>query len=352
MKRNNILHYSLLGLLCWCGALLPHRASAAGTVWAGTYNLARWNIPAGDYSGITPVGQGLYAVVNDKRNGFSLWEIRQDSLTGRVMQVKEVRQVALQDRKTEPRLDLEAVSWWPERNCLLLMSEQKQTVLAYDLTGTPVDFRWPMPVEAAPEKIHANYGFESLTRDEARSCFWTCTENVLRAEGLPVGPLRREAASVPVFCLNDDGTARLAARYPTDVPRARTSGRAYCYGVSELLVLPGYGLLVLEREFFASRNYLRSWVNHTVYRVDPEALWTAGGKAVAKTPVATFRTRLNPLSYRLANFEGMAAGIRLADGRQTVLLLCDAQSGAGNRLFHLKDYLRVLVLPAKTQTKN
>lgn len=93
-------------------------------------------------------------------------------------------------------------------------------------------------------------------------------------------------------------------------------------------------------------------MNHTIYRVASEALWTAGGKAVAKTPVATFRTRLNPLSYRLANFEGMSAGIRLADGRQTVLLLCDAQSGAGNRLFHLKDYLRVLVLPAKTQTKN
>lgn len=335
----------LLSLLFLAGFSGTAGAVSGKAVWAGTYNLARWDIPPGDYSGITALGDGLYAVVNDKQNAFVLWRIRQDSLTGKVLQVEQIRRVALQDGGDRPRLDLEAVSWWPEKNSLLLASEQEQVIQGYDLTGQPLRQSWTFDGEASPQQIHANYGFESLTADTANACFWTCTENVLRADGDPAGITRREPVLLPVYRLNTEGGHRLAGRYRMDKPQARRAGRTYCFGVSEMLSLPDYGLLVLEREFFVSKNYLRSWVNHKIYRVDPQSLITVEGGEVEKTPVASFRTRLNPFSYRLANYEGMAAGIRLPDGRQTVLLLCDAQSGAGNRLFHLKDYLRVLVLP-------
>ena len=45
--------------------------------------LGRWNIPPGNYSGITPIGDGCYAVVSDKeaQDGFFVFRIRQDERT-------------------------------------------------------------------------------------------------------------------------------------------------------------------------------------------------------------------------------------------------------------------------------
>lgn len=348
MKKNKwrgLCRFLLLGLFV---SSLPYAHVSAQNVQIGkSRNLARWEVPAGDYSGITPLGQGLYAVVSDKRNGFSLWRIRQDSLTGAVLHVEVVREVRLQSDSLLPPLDLEGISWWPERHCLLLASEQTQTVRCCDLQGREMPLRWTFSEEASPGQIHGNYGFESLTRDDANGCFWTCTENVLRSFGAPVGPKNPVPAELPLYCLSEDGSWCRMASYRTDAPVARSQGRAYCFGVSEMLALPGYGLLVLEREFFVSCYYGRSWVNHKLYRADTDSLLRGKRKTVDKALVASFRTRLNPFSYRLANYEGMCAGIRLADGRQTLLLVSDSQSGAGNRLFHLKDYLRVLVLPDK-----
>lgn len=336
----------LLGLFV---SSLPYAHTAAQKVQIGkSRNLARWEVPAGDYSGITPLGQGLYAVVSDKQNGFSLWRIRQDSLTGAVLQVEVVREVHLQADTSLPPLDLEGICWWPERHCLLLASEQTQTVRCCDLQGHEIPLQWTFPDEASPKQIHGNYGFESLTRDDANACFWTCTENTLRCSGAPSGSENPVPVELPLYCLREDGSWRRTASYRTDAPVANSQGRAYCFGVSEMLALPGCGLLVLEREFFVSRYYGRSWVNHKLYRVDTDSLLRGEKDTVDKTLVAAFRTRLNPFSYRLANYEGMCAGIRLADGRQTLLLVSDSQSGAGNCLFHLKDYLRVLVLPEKS----
>ena len=40
----------------------------------------------------------------------------------------------------------------------------------------------------------------------------------------------------------------------------------------------------------------------------------------------------------------MCLGRRLADGRQTILCVSDAQGGAGRCGVHLRDFLRVVVL--------
>ena len=52
-------------------------------------DLGRWNIPPGNYSGITPIGDGRYAVVSDKeaQDGFFVFRIRQDERTGQVTEV-------------------------------------------------------------------------------------------------------------------------------------------------------------------------------------------------------------------------------------------------------------------------
>ena len=52
-------------------------------------DLGQWNIPPGNYSGITPIGDGHYAVVSDKetRDGFFVFRIVQDERTGQVTEV-------------------------------------------------------------------------------------------------------------------------------------------------------------------------------------------------------------------------------------------------------------------------
>lgn len=344
MKQNKWMRRGFLAgllLLLSTFSLPAQRKAQLGK----SRNLARWEVPAGDYSGITPLGQGLFAVVSDKRNGFSLWRVVQDSLSGDILRVEWLREVRLQSDSLLPPLDLEGITWWPERRCLLLASEQMQTILSCDLEGRLTPLRWSFEGEADSRRIHTNYGFESLTRDARNGCFWTCTENVLRESGAPSGPANPVPAKLPLYCLHEDGTWEHAADYHTDAPVAHSAGRVYCFGVPELLSLPDCGLLVLEREFFVSRYYGRSWVNHKLYQVDADQLLRVKKRPVEKTLVVSFRTRLNPFSWRLANYEGLCPGIRLADGRQTLLLVSDSQSGAGNRLFHLKDYLRVLVLP-------
>ena len=41
----------------------------------------------------------------------------------------------------------------------------------------------------------------------------------------------------------------------------------------------------------------------------------------------------------------MCLGPKLANGRQTILLIADSQNRTGNAFFHLKDYIKVLLLP-------
>ena len=56
-------------------------------------------------------------------------------------------------------------------------------------------------------------------------------------------------------------------------------------------------------------------------------------------------TRMRLVRPKLANYEGLCEGSRLADGRRTWLLVSDSQGGYGNRLCHLRDWIRVCVSP-------
>ncbi|MCD8318080.1 MAG: hypothetical protein LUC45_04165 [Paraprevotella sp.] len=52
-------------------------------------DLGHWRVPAGNYSGITPLGGGRYAVVSDKmdQEGFFIFRVVQDPSTGQVTAV-------------------------------------------------------------------------------------------------------------------------------------------------------------------------------------------------------------------------------------------------------------------------
>ena len=66
---------------------------------------------------------------------------------------------------------------------------------------------------------------------------------------------------------------------------------------------------------------------------------------MTKQLLADFTTKLTPFKFSFANYEGMCLGRRLNDGRQTVLLISDSQGGFRKGPFHLRDFIKVLVLP-------
>ena len=101
-------------------------------------DLGRWNIPPGNYSGITPIGDGRYAVVSDKeaQDGFFVFRIRQDERTGQVTEV-----VNEGFRGTDSALksgrDAEGVAFVPEDSLVWISGEADQRIVAYRMDGAP-----------------------------------------------------------------------------------------------------------------------------------------------------------------------------------------------------------------------
>ena len=64
-----------------------------------------------------------------------------------------------------------------------------------------------------------------------------------------------------------------------------------------------------------------------------------------KEKICEFVTRLRFGKMNLANYEGMCLGPKLNDGRQTLILIADSQNGMGNWMYHIKDHIRIVILP-------
>jgi hypothetical protein len=109
-------------------------------------------------------------------------------------------------------------------------------------------------------------------------------------------------------------------------------------GIVALAAQADGSLLVLEREARIARRYNGSRCWNRLFSFRPET-----GQ---KRQIHAWKTRFNVFDTRFANYEGMCFGRPLTDGRQTLLLVADSQGGYGRGPWHLKDRLRLLVLPA------
>ena len=118
--------------------------SASGTL--ETEDLGQWNILPGNYSGITPIGDGHYAVVSDKetRDGFFVFRIVQDERTGQVTEV-----VNEGFRGTDSALkggrDAEGVAFVPEDSLVWVSGEADQRIVAYRTDGAPAHRELAVP---------------------------------------------------------------------------------------------------------------------------------------------------------------------------------------------------------------
>ncbi len=318
-------------------------------------DLGQWNIPSGNYSGITPIGDGRYAVVNDKeaRDGFFVFRIVQDERTGQVTDVvnEGFRGV---DSALKGGRDAEGVAFVPEDSLVWVSGEADQRVVAYRTDGAPAHRELAVPSSLGRSAVAPNYGFEALGYDRATGLFWTVTENVLKADGRVAEPGAGHGVCLRLQSFGRDGLPRTSYAYPPDMPVSETKGRQYAFGVVAIWPQEGGRLWVMEREINIPKRRLKSRVYVKIYEVAPgsgaalpenTSSERLPGYALKKKPVAAFSTRMRLVRPKLANYEGLCEGSRLADGRRTWLLVSDSQGGYGNRLCHLRDWIRVCVPP-------
>lgn len=353
---KHIVLFLLLALFC------PLAVVAQQAVVLKQKSLARWGIAPANYSGITALGNGRYAVVSDKESmdGFYVFRIEQDSVTGAVLHVASEgfkgQTSALSAVQGSGQRDSEGIAYHPQRGTVFVSGEADQQILEYTLDGRPTGASLQIPQLYSNQHIVSNYGFEALAYHPATHLFWTTTESTLPEDGEAAGPAHPGAVNLLRLQAFDEDLQPCASyAYRMDVGRTKGFGRLYAYGVPELTALPDGRLLVLEREVNISKRYLRSEVVCKLFIVNPAEGWQIDSstnlkqldrnKFLVKTLLARFVTKLNPLRHTLANYEGMCLGRTLADGRQTLLLINDSQGRMGKGGIYLKDYLKVLILP-------
>jgi uncharacterized protein YjiK len=323
-------------------------------------------VPAGNYSGIAPLGGGRYAVVSDKSatDGFFVFHIDVDSVSG---QIRDVRNEGFRPATLSNR-DEEGIAFRSADSTVYISGEVDNAILQYRLDGTPTGRRFTLPADLLAA-CRGNLSLESLSYNVATHRFWTCNEG----------------APVVIASFGDDMLPRATYHYEMDAP-VHDASRAqyYAHGVSELLALDDGTLLVLEREFYVPHEKIGASVTCRIYRVNPidttaaepqqtsvtqsptdqasaEAKQTSVAQSptdqasaeakqtsvaqpsthLSKTLVCEWETSLSLFGRSLANYEGMCLGPRLADGRQVVILVADSQNQYAGVL---KDWFRVLLM--------
>ena len=254
-------------------------------------------IPAGNYSGVCPIGDDRYAVVSDKsdEDGFFVFHIELDTLAGRISSIENegFRSSGL------PNSDLEAICFCTQTNTLFIASEKTSEVNEYTLEGLRTGRKLQLPQAFAG--ANKNYGLESLAYDSLAQCFYTTTER----------PLQGDSLHRIIVC---DSTLQPIKEYLYQSDRPLSS--KHVYGVSELCALGNGHLLVLERQVYIPESKLGASTLIRIYEVE-----TGEGSLLEKRLVKEFTTKLTLFGRSFANYEGLCLM-----NPQYLLLIADSQN--------------------------
>lgn len=350
MKKNFLLFFAF----CFWGL------SAQEMMELKQVKMSKWKIGTGQFSGITSLGDNRYAVVSDKEptDGFFLFRIDQNATTG------EVESVYLENfyGNPSPRLDAygvsmrdtEGIAYFPPAQTLFISGEGDQQILEYSLEGVPTGRGLLVPPLYETPNIVFNYGFEALSYSNEQQRFWTITESTLKSDGVVAGPEYPGGVNLlRLQSFTDDLLPAAQYAYRMDVGKKDDFGKYYCFGVPSVVALPEGGVLVLERELDIPKGYMSAQVICKIFLVHPNEGWQIDSTTdlkqldtnqfLYKKLVAHFTTQLHPFKNTFANYEGMCLGRTLDDGRRTLLLLNDSQSGAGWGPYRMQDYIKVLI---------
>ena len=291
-------------------------------------------VPAGNYSGITWLGGNRYAVANDKSPtaGFHLMDIDIDSISGRVLSVRERGFVG----SGQPNRDEEGICYVPATRTVYVSGEADSQVLEYTLEGRLTGRRLRVPPVFLQH--YPNASLEALTYNAVTHRFWTTSEQTLRPDTQQTQnsqyPCRLRLQS-----FTDDGEPAAQYWYETDLPAAIGRKGHQSLGVSALAALDDGRLVVLERDYYVARRKLGSFVYVKLYVVNPSA--SSEGALLEKQLLTEFRTKINLTRRNFANYEGLCVGPRLADGRLVLVLVADSQNQYKG---WLRDWFRTVVV--------
>ena len=253
-------------------------------------------IPAGNYSGICPLGDNLFAVVDDKAptDGFHVMRLVVDSLSQRITEAEYMgyRSSGL------PNRDMEGICYHPSTRTVFISGEADNEVFEYTLDGQRTGRRLQMPDFI--RQAEPNYGLESLTYDSCRHLFFTATEHVLPGE-----------SQVRLLAFGDDLTLQRQYLYQPDAPLSPK----HLYGISALCALADGRLLVMERQVRIPRLKIGASALTRIYEVTP-----ADDEQLEKTLLIEFKTRITLFGRKFANFEGLCQV-----SPSLILLIADSQ---------------------------
>ena len=241
-------------------------------------------IPAGNYSGICHLGDGLFAVVDDKNaeDGFYLFHFDIDAQQRRITHAenKGYRSSGL------PNRDMEGICYRPSTHTLFISGEKDNEVYEYALDGKRTGRRLNMPAQF--KKAKSNAGIEALTYDTLRHQFYITTERPLRGDTL----LRIQA-------FGDDLQPTHQYLYEPDKPITPK----HTQGTSALCAIGDGRLLVLERQIYVPPRKINAQTAISIYEVRP----APDENLLTKKLVSKFTTRLTLTNRKFANYEGMCA---------------------------------------------
>lgn len=267
-------------------------------------------MPKGNYSGICPLGNGRYALVDDKAksDGFRLAAISIDTTRQRITAVEDLgyRSSGL------PNRDMEGICYRPSTETLFISGETDNEVYEYTLDGQRTGRRLEMPTDI--KRASHNYGLEALTYDARRHLFYAMTERPLPGEQV-----------VRLMVFGDDLQLKHVYLYEPDAPVSRK----HVYGVSALCALSDGRLLVMERQIRVPKLKVGAKTLTRIYEVEfndekqtaKQQAPTKGQDLLKKKLVTEFRTRLTITSRKFANFEGFCQV-----SPSLLLLIADSQN--------------------------
>lgn len=320
------------------------------------HDMKKWGIPAGNYSGIAHIDGDRYALISDKQDADGWIEV---SISFRPSgDIDRMRFVAnhYDTGKHGKARDSEGIAYVPGRG-FFISAENDQQILELSMDGSPTGRSLSVPTCYRRSNIFANCGFEALTYNADQGIFWTTTEQGLKSDVTALSTLAsRKPTLLRIQSFGPDLQPLEQFAYSTEAPATTLKPKHYAFGVPELLALNDSTLIVMERELNIPDGYNLAQCNIRLFSVNLRS-----GQAIADTTLPlnkmkredflpkkhlfSFSTVIHIIGRKdFANYEGMCLGPRLSDGRQTLLLISDSQNRAGNSLFRLKDYIKVIVI--------
>ena len=325
-------------ILLLCAGVTAAQEDTGWTVEVIENNKARHfheTMPAGQYSGITYIGDNTFAVVSDDDPGygFHLWKMELDSVNGQVMAMENL---GFRGDGGEKKHDLEGIAYDPYARTLWISNENEHAVVELDMEGQPTGRRIDMP-DSIKESITSNRSLEALCYDAQSRTLWVGIESTIKLDGEASTATNGKPSLCRIMAYDEQLRMTKSIRFKTQTPKGQEEAKVFAMGISAMASIGDGYLLVLEREARVPEQLLGATATARIYIINAAA--TPDGEIAEKRLLATIETKANLLKQDWANFEGMALTPADAHGNRVLMLVADSQ---GQYKGLLKDWVKTL----------